>query len=172
MNYVAPTTATGGSGSSQAASLDEHAWKPRRGASAAIRATTLIAPFVVSFLAVKSASSVVGRPGSHIAFAFWIAGLIAVSIVAALATQRLMVRVAPLGFLFKMSLVFPDQAPSRFKTALRAGSARQLHQRARQGGQTVGGAQQGAEDLIALMARLNRHDRLTRGHSERYARIR
>ena len=42
--------------------------------------------------------------------------------------ERVARRLLPLAALLKLSLVFPDQAPSRFKTALRTGTVRQLEQ--------------------------------------------
>jgi hypothetical protein len=92
--------------------------------------------------------------------------LIVVSFAASLGTQRLMRRVAPLAMLFKMSLVFPDEAPSRFSAAMRSGSIRSL---ARHSARTAtsSAAQRGAEELVALIAQLSRHDRITRGHAER-----
>ena len=65
-----------------------------------------------------------------------------------------------------MSLVFPDEAPSRFRTALRARSGKSLERRAASGA-LPSDTQLAAEELITLMARLNHHDRHTRGHAER-----
>jgi hypothetical protein len=68
-----------------------------------------------------------------------------------------------------LSLTFPDQAPGRFRVALRNGSTRQLRDRieeARRGelGSTTAEA---AERVLELVAALSVHDRTTRGHSER-----
>ena len=69
----------------------------------------------------------------------------------------------PLAALLDLSLLFPDAAPSRFRTALRAGSTRELTR-------TLQGPQRPAEaarTVVALLAALARHDRDTRRHTER-----
>jgi hypothetical protein len=77
-------------------------------------------------------------------------------------------RLLPLAALLNMTLVFPDQAPSKFGVALRSGTARQLR-KALVEGQVDWPAddQQAAELLVGLLADLGRHERLTRGHTER-----
>jgi putative nucleotidyltransferase with HDIG domain len=77
-------------------------------------------------------------------------------------------RLLPLAALLRLSLVFPDRAPRRFSTALRAGTARQLQAR-------IAAAQASEQDdpataarrIVELLAALGDHDRLTRGHCER-----
>ena len=69
--------------------------------------------------------------------------------------------------LLKMSLVFPDQAPSRFALALRTGNRRSLARRVKGPDASRSAEQLWAEQLLTAMTRLNRHDRLTTGHSER-----
>ena len=71
--------------------------------------------------------------------------------------------------LFSLTLAFPDQAPSRFKIAMRIGTTLQLRKivadaRAGRVGDTPAEA---AEKLLELVGALSVHDRLTRGHSER-----
>ncbi len=161
------TSATGGSASSQADSIDGRAWNQHRLVSLFIRALVLIVPLAAGVAAVKAAAALVHRPNERLVFWIWMVGLIVVSFISSLGTQRVMRRFVPLALLFKMSLVFPDEAPSRFRAAMRSGSTRALMRRF----QRVEGAssreQAAAEHLVALMSRLNRHDRLTRGHSER-----
>ena len=78
-------------------------------------------------------------------------------------------RLLPLAALFKLSLVFPDRAPARFRTALRTGTVRELR------GTVADVKRRGisddtsaaAEELLELIAALSAHDRLTRGHAER-----
>ena len=93
--------------------------------------------------------------------------MVAVSCLATFATQRLLVRLAPLTMLLKMSLVFPDQAPSRFGLALRTGTLRSLARRAKGPDVSQSAEQVWAEQIVTAMTRLKRHDRLTTGHSER-----
>jgi hypothetical protein len=65
--------------------------------------------------------------------------------------------------LLRLSLVFPDRAPSRMAVALRSGSARRLQR-------CIDEAASGTHDptpIVTLAAALNAHDRRTRGHSDR-----
>ena len=75
----------------------------------------------------------------------------------------------PLAALLKLALVFPDEAPSRFRTALRAGTTAELEGRLEQAqeGADADTPVEAAERLLGFVAALSAHDRVTRGHSER-----
>lgn len=96
----------------------------------------------------------------------WWVALLAVSTVVLLCTDRLARRMLPLAALLKLSLVFPDRVPSRFSVALRSGTTKQLAKRL-QSDELDTTTQAGATELLSLVAALNHHDPLTRGHSER-----
>jgi hypothetical protein len=167
---IEATSALGGSASSQADTLGKSAWTPRASVALLIRAVTFALPIVASVLAVWICSALVPAPDDRIARWIWIAGLVAVSCVASFGAQRALRKLAPLGLLFTMSLVFPDEAPTRFGLALRTGTFRSLARRVRRADAAAGDVwtvQRWAEHLVAAMGRLNRHDRLTAGHSER-----
>ena len=134
--------------------------------SFSIKAMVLLVPLAVGVVAVKAAIVLVPRPDGVVLFWTWMMALIAVSFGASICAQRVLRRLAPLAMLFKMSLVFPDEAPSRFSAAMRSGSIRSLIRHS-QRAETSSAAQKGAEELVALVARLSRHDRITRGHAER-----
>ena len=85
------------------------------------------------------------------------------------AMEDLFRRLLPLAALLKVSLVFPDDAPSRFRTAMRTLTPEQLEEqvaRARSG-EAVDTPIQNAEQLLQFVSALNAHDARTRGHSER-----
>jgi hypothetical protein len=99
----------------------------------------------------------------------WIGGVVAVAQIVLRIADRGVRRLLPLPALLKCSLVFPDEAPQRFKTALRSGNVermrRTVEKTAADGLPThVGDALRTALEMVA---ELNRHDRGTRGHSER-----
>lgn len=167
MTSAIESSALGGSASSQAETLQRRAWTPRRRTAIAIEALVFGLPIVVAVVVVRLAAVAVAAPSDRFQFWAWMAALVAVSCLATFATQRLLVRLAPLTMLLKMSLVFPDQAPSRFGLALRTGTLRSLARRAKGTDVSQSAEQVWAEQLVTAMTRLNRHDRLTTGHSER-----
>src|SRR5438552_279827 len=78
-------------------------------------------------------------------------------------------RLLPLAALRRLSMVFPDRAPSRFGVALRAGTVRHLEERfdqVREAG-VDDEPSQAARQILELIGMLNAHDRGTRGHAER-----
>ena len=86
-----------------------------------------------------------------------------------LALRRLASRLLPLVALMKLTLVFPDHAPSRAKASLRKSNSRTMlrtMEEAIERGET-GGAVEHGDYLVQLLKEVNEHDRLTRGHSER-----
>ena len=95
-------------------------------------------------------------------------GIAAVSTVILYGADRLTRRMLPLAALLSLTLVFPDEAPSRFKIAMRSGGTVELQRRLEQY-RRVGANEPAlaAQRLLELVADLSRHDRLTRGHSER-----
>ena len=97
---------------------------------------------------------------------WWIAMLVVSGVLFRL-LGRLFRRLTPLAALLQVTLIFPDQAPSRMRTALRSGNGRTLV-RELQDAQAAGvDAHAPVEILLAMLGELKSHDPLTRGHSER-----
>jgi putative nucleotidyltransferase with HDIG domain len=161
------TSATGGSAATQAVDADARRWHTRKGASPAIRAAAFLGPFVASFLVARMLQDVL--PVSHtlpthvLRWGIVIAGSSVVLIAADRVTRHLL----PVAALFKVALVFPDRAPSRYKVALRSGSSASLAAKVRSGGGLGDTPAEAAENALVLLKDLAKHDRLTRGHSER-----
>ncbi|MBV9952486.1 MAG: tandem-95 repeat protein [Acidimicrobiia bacterium] len=144
-------------------------WSSRPRAAFVVRSAAALTPIAVSVVFVAVVSRIVGRPSGLLPTVVWWVLLTGASTVVLLMVERGMRRFLPLAALFKMSLAFPDQAPSRYKAAMRTRTLRQL-QRGLDEGQlpeTAVGAQESAERLLALAMALNDHDRMTRGHTER-----
>ncbi len=98
----------------------------------------------------------------------WWVLTIAVASAAATVVDRFARRFLPLSTLLKMSMLFPDEAPSRLRVARRSGSMSELKRRVasvQTGGDRA--TAEAAELILSLSAALGRHDRKTRGHSER-----
>ena len=145
-------------------------WEPRPGFAASVRAFALLAPIAASVVFVHFASRVVGAPsGSALAHVAWWIGLSAAATLVLIGIDRLTRRLLPLAALLKLALVFPDEAPSRFRTALHAGTTADLEGRLEQAkqGADADTPVEAAERLLGFVAALSTHDRVTRGHSER-----
>ncbi|MGQ0802830.1 MAG: HD-GYP domain-containing protein [Actinomycetota bacterium] len=144
-------------------------WRGRPLLSLALRGAALALPIAVSVVTgvlvsrVLPAGSGAGRLG-------WLMVVLGASLLALVVVDRLARRLLPIAALLRLTLVFPDRAPSRFRVAMRATSVKRLREwaeaasaSARDGDDPKARAQQ----VLALAAALNAHDRRTRGHSER-----
>ncbi len=102
-------------------------------------------------------------------YVLWWLALSAAGSVVLLVADRAGRRLLPLAALLRLSLVFPDAAPSRFRAALQAGKVRRLEDRLQlvRDARDADTPNESAERLLTLVAALSEHDKLTRGHSER-----
>jgi hypothetical protein len=99
----------------------------------------------------------------------WWSLVAAASTIVLLVADHFVRRLLPLTVLLKMTLIFPDHAPSRFGLALRTGTTKQL-ERLVERSNARGSADKEvdrAAKMLELVAALSVHDRLTRGHCER-----
>lgn len=147
---------------------DERRWRPRPWLSFALRLVSVLVPAAAG--AASAYGYVVALPmPDGFATIPWVLGLVVSSTVATALAERIGKRFLPLAMLLRLSLVFPDRAPSRFAMARGAGNVRVLERRIHEA--RVNGVDQGparaAEQILALVAALSAHDRKTRGHSER-----
>jgi HD domain len=143
-------------------------WQARHAAALVVRVAAVLIPIVVSIAAAWTVAHWIG-PQKLGAIGWVLPGLVALAVV--FLTERLCRRLLPLASLLKLTMTFPDQAPSRLSIAMRTGTVRQL-QRWANGLDTSDAATdvtaaQAAERVLTLAAALNTHDRRTRGHSER-----
>ncbi|MGQ0832168.1 MAG: Ig-like domain-containing protein [Microthrixaceae bacterium] len=147
-----------------------NAWHGHPGYAFGIRALAWGVPVVASVLATMAASRVLPTPKRLLGVVLWWIALSALSMGVLWVVDRLARRLLPLAALFKLSLVFPDTAPSRYRIALRSGTTAQLQHRVeeiRASGHLGDTDAESAETLLELIGALSVHDRLTRGHSER-----
>lgn len=137
-------------------------------ASWALRALIFLAPLVAAVGASLWLSPRLYEPTSALGIVGWWALLIGASSLVAWGVDRLARRLLPLTVMLRMTLLFPDQAPPRYRVALRNSNTSELRRRvaeAEASGTTDLSA--AAELILSLAAALNEHDRLTRGHGER-----
>jgi hypothetical protein len=116
-------------------------------------------PLGVSMLAVLAVARVNPVAG-HRWLSYGLLGGTALGV--SMALERSMRRLLPIAALLRLTMLFPDRAPSRFKVARTAASSTRL-----QALDTSSSVSDAAESALALMAALGTHDRRTRGHSER-----
>ena len=155
-------------GPTRGATDEERAWSRRPVRALAVRAVLMATPILASFAVTRVVAPALWHPAGWRGLITFIAQAAVVGSVAALLTDRVVRRLMPLAELLNMTLMFPDRAPPRFGVALRSGTIRQL-----KGSLDAGDLvwpkddQRAAEQLIAMVGALGRHDRLTRGHTER-----
>jgi HD-GYP domain-containing protein (c-di-GMP phosphodiesterase class II) len=147
---------------------EERRWRPRPLLALALRSGSVLVPAAAGAATAYLFVSAVPIPNG-IVIVPWLAALVAISTVATAFAERVGRRFLPLAVLLKLSLVFPDHAPSRFAMARGAGNVRRLEQRIRDARERGLDPQpaRAAEQILSLVAALSAHDRKTRGHSER-----
>jgi hypothetical protein len=134
-----------------------------------LRLLILLVPILVSLAAMVGLRAIVPPPHGVVLRLAWIAGMLVCAVGIAMSVERLGRRLLPLVTLLKLSMLFPDQAPSRFAVARSAGSVRKLEARLAENGDEPDATEESrtAEMVLALSVALQTHDRRTRGHAER-----
>ena len=149
--------------------VEKSSWHAHRGLAALVRVLAFLVPFLASIVAIRLVGPLLYRPAGWDGLALWVLQAAPVGAAASILVERGTRRFLPLATLLNMSLVFPDQAPSRFSVALRTGSVRNLERRLDEIRSSGLGAtpEEAAATALELVSLLSSHDRLTRGHAER-----
>jgi HD domain len=133
-----------------------------------VRALAFLIPLVAGYFAGAYVADRLAQPSTVAGVIFWWVFVIAVASVAAHLVDRYTRRLIPLSGLLRMTMAFPDKAPSRFRVAQRASNVTVLRTRieeaASHGDHDLASA---SELILSLASALSNHDRKTRGHSER-----
>jgi HD-GYP domain-containing protein (c-di-GMP phosphodiesterase class II) len=140
---------------------DRTRWQAHPGLARALCLTVFVFPVAGSYVATRLAAPLVdGIPlfGRLLAL-----GALAMTV--GFLAERIFRRVLPLAALLRMTMLFPDHAPSRFKLARAAGQTAILEERARTHPDETAG--EAATRILGLLTALSAHDKRTRGHSER-----
>ena len=147
----------------------EQRWEARVGLSRAVRVVAFLIPVAAAVGVAYAVSRILPDPVGIFQAVLWYATLLVVSFGAVALVDQLARRLIPLAALLKLTLVFPDRAPSRFVVARNAVRTRDLEGRLEQArtGDDPDAAGEVAETILSLVAALDLHDRRTRGHSER-----
>lgn len=165
---VASTITTGGR-LTEGFPTNTRQWGARPFAAGLIRTAVLLLPMLASAGFVYVAAGLVPPPaGSLTLYLGWWAALSVIATAVLVAVGRLCRRLLPLAALLRLSLVFPDGAPSRFRTAMQSGTVASLEERLAEAKRSAEVTPaEAARRLLVLVAALDTHDSLTRGHSER-----
>ena len=145
-------------------------WAARPVLAALIRVFVFLLPIAGSIVFIHVASGLVEMPtNSFLLFGSWWVLMSGAATLVLVCIERAARRLLPLVALYKLSLVFPDAAPSRFRNAMRSNTVETLEQRVARAKEMDDRSTpvEAAERLLALVADLNAHDRLTRGHADR-----
>ena len=88
-----------------------------------------LAPLAVSVGVASLVATSIPRPVGVTRTILWWAAVLGSSTVALYGTERAARRFLPLAALLKMTMLFPDKAPSRLGVALRSGTTKDLERR-------------------------------------------
>jgi len=142
-------------------------WRARPVAAFSVRAAISLLPLAGAFAAGLAVTTSWQRPHDIAGLLSWWTVSLAAAAGASYLVARAARRLLPLATLLKLSLTFPDRTPSRLAVALRAGGISNLRAtRDRLADKDIPVAEAATEALVLATA-LTRHDRATRGHSER-----
>jgi hypothetical protein len=145
--------------------IGDSKWRAHPLASVTLRSIIVVIPLAIAtVIGLLIGGSIGGNTMQADVTRVLVAGV--VSLITFVITEHVSRRFLPLSMLLKLSLVFPDQAPSRFTVALRSSSVKKLQQWAKSA-QVDEGPAALAEKVVTLATALNSHDRRTRGHSDR-----
>jgi HD-GYP domain-containing protein (c-di-GMP phosphodiesterase class II) len=159
---------TGRDGSNAETPL-EHRWRARPVLATLLRIVAASAPVAALLAAVWLLDDVFWRPDGTIGAVVWIAQAAIVGLAVAATVDRMTRRLLPLAALYDLTLLFPGDAPSRVRTAIRAATPSQRRRRVAEVRAHGLGAttDEAAATAIEMVLALGSHDRLARDHSER-----
>ena len=143
-------------------------WRARPALAAGLRLLIMLVPIWASLGVTAVLRRLVPSPSGPWWFG-WALGLLICALVVALGIERVGRRLLPLVTLLKLSMLFPDQAPTRFSIARTAGSVRKLESRLVEVQDDTASREESrtAATILSLSVALQAHDRRTRGHAER-----
>lgn len=140
-------------------------WRARTLTATTLRLVVLLVPVAVSVAASFAVTRLLPAPAGNPARIWWLTGVVFVCGLLAWPARRQLRRLLPMAALLEMSILFPGEAPTRWKVAREAGSVRHLELLA--SGLPDAEPTKAATTILALVASLARHDRVTRGHCDR-----
>ena len=144
-------------------------WRARPVFAKSIGVAAFLIPVAAAVITALVTARILPVGDQRLEIALWWLAVIGSSLLALTLASRLMRKLIPLSILLRMTLAFPDRAPSRYRVALRTWSTSKLAEDVRRArlGRPLDDATEAAEVVLSLIAALGAHDGRTRGHSER-----
>ncbi len=148
--------------------VGEQRWRSRRLLASLLRAGIFVVPMIVGFFAGWWVGNLMNDPTTLWQIIRWWVVVVLAASAAANLTDRLARKLLPLTLLLRMTMLFPDKAPSRIRIARRTGNIAELRRRISdiESGEKADLGEM-SELVLSLSTALSKHDRKTRGHSER-----
>lgn len=138
-------------------------WRARPRLATLLRSVLLCVPLLASMAAVFLLGRVLPDGAAR---TWWgLTVLLAAALAVAMLAERVARRLLPVALLLKLSMIFPDRAPSRLKVARSAAFGPPRTELLWHG--AAARPTSTSELVLHLVASLSDHDRRTRGHSER-----
>jgi HD-GYP domain-containing protein (c-di-GMP phosphodiesterase class II) len=143
-------------------------WRRRSFLATVVRGLVFLVPLGSSIAATTWISRTLPKPETTASLLAWWIAILAVSTIVLFAVDRVARRLLPLAALLRISMVFPDRAPPRFRTSL--GSNASIQELL---GELEAAEARGADPsdvaaiIIQLAGSLGTHDPGTQGHGER-----
>lgn len=147
--------------------MADERWRSYRWAAWFLRALIFLAPLAAAVATSLWLGSRLFTPASAPEIVLWWLALVTGSAVVAWTVDRLGRRLLPLTVMLRMTMVFPDQAPSRFRVALRSSNLGELRRQVAAAGTDGDAPGEVAGLILSLASALNDYDRRLRGHGER-----
>lgn len=147
----------------------DYRWQARPLLSTLIRFAVFLIPIVLAITTALGIAAIFPRPAERVPQIIWWVGFMAATTTALFFFERLARRLMPLSLLLRLSMLFPDKAPSRLVIARKAGRVRDLKEQLEQAHLRAVDDEptRAAEMILTLLSSLAAHDRGTRGHAER-----
>ena len=145
-------------------------WEGRPVASWLLRASVFVVPILASIGTSLWLSKVLPTPTSPVHLIGWWVLILACSTSVLFLVDKGSRKLLPLAALMQISMIFPDKAPKRFKTALKSGSSvKNLKEQLRraEAGELGDDMTEVTQFILQMATALNTHDPRTRGHAER-----
>lgn len=146
-------------------SHEVHAWRPKKSAAFILRAFILVAPVGVAIAAAFALTRAFPAPEAAAHRIGWFTAILVSCTALSWPTRYAVRRLLPLAALLELSIQFPGRAPTRYAVARQAWNISHIEVLAN--GVPESDPARAATTILALVASLSRHDRITRGHSER-----